>query len=104
MTSHDDKIQADARASIAGVRQRAEGNYEFHARDRNDLLATLGAAAAAGADTTIMVNGLTATTLAVYAETICDLAVETDVPLVFHHRDRLLQLSVARDPRLSPAQ
>lgn len=47
-----------------------------------------------------MVKGLTAATLALHSEAICDLAVQADVPLVFRHRDHLLQFSVTRDPRL----
>jgi hypothetical protein len=68
------------------------GVHEIHVSDRDDLMAAVDTIEAVDADVSIMVNGLTAATLGVFAETICDLALETNAPLVFRHRGELLQL------------
>lgn len=82
--------QIRAGEAVAGV-------YDFHAADHEDLIRTVAATDPAEIDMSIMIDGLTGSSLGRCSETICDLALETNVPLVFRHHGEVLQLSRVAD-------
>ncbi len=82
----------------ASLRRGDRGRVDVHARDRDDLVELMRRAKAGGCDATVVINGLTATTLAFVSQSICDFVVDEDVPVVFGHRGRFLQLQVVELP------
>ena len=89
--------------------QRGDGGrIDVHADSREELLACMRAARTAGAETVVVLRGLTATPLGAFSVTICDAAIELNVPIAFTHRGRTLQLARVDLPpsqaggRLSP--
>lgn len=78
--------QIRAGEAVAGV-------HEFRAAGRDDLISTVTAIDPAEADVAIVIDDLTGSTLGQCAEAICDLALETNVPLVFRHHGEVLQLA-----------
>ena len=89
--------QARAVNRVAGFRQSADGSYSANAESRTELDDAVRAARDADCDVSVFVHGLSAETLAVCAQEICDLAIDEGVAIRFRHRDRVIRLEVDLD-------
>lgn len=74
------------------------GRVDVHARSLDDLTEALRRTRRGGWDATVVVNDLTAATLGLVSEWVCDLVVDQDVPVAFRHRGRFLQLAAVELP------
>jgi ribosome-binding ATPase YchF (GTP1/OBG family) len=96
---NDPKRSTPARLQVVNLLQQIRageavaGVHEVRATGRDDLIGTVTAIDPAEADVSIVIDDLTGATLGQCAEAICDLVVETNVPLVFRHHGAALQLS-----------
>lgn len=102
------KMTAEQERSLAAVtrfQRAADGSYISNATSRTELDGTVAAARAADCDVSVFVDGLSAETLALCAQEICDLAVDQGVTVRFRHRGRILCLAeISSDASAAAAQ